>query len=531
MFFFNNGVRKLLVSCALLTAGFSASAGTPHLDSVEETLREVAPDLEGTVWGRTEGNTISGSVGSWLLQTPGCWGSEDCARPEGFDNFQSTVRADIASAEHGVDITTLVSYPDGILQEDLVSGLQTALARNPGLKIRILGGAAPCFGNLFGVRCETAAHYMSRLKRDLGKAAENARIMVAGMQTQFMASWNHAKILVVDGRTAVVGGHNFWSDVYGPVTDPVSDVSMRLTGPGAAFSQRYNDQLWAFVCKTHHRSLQIELRRSKALKGQCLDNEAPKKGERTGSVAALAVGALGLGMQRPRGNEKPLSAVIDRDATCSPTAKDRFNNDPAYAALNPDIASLRALIASAKKSIFLSQQDLISPCFPPFANWRYDARLLDILVAKLLEGVRLRIVVSTPGAKQGDANGTYSFIKDLTAVTGLLLQKLEQAGLSVSDAKATLCGGLQLAPLRVAHGVGTWSNGHAIANHGKVVLVDDVAFYVGSRNLYPTILQEFGFIVEDETAAAELREQYSVPMWENSKSSAIIDAETGVCGI
>ena len=43
-------------------------------------------------------------------------------------------------------------------------------------------------------------------------------------------------------------------------------------------------------------------------------------------------------------------------------------------------------------------------------------------------------------------------------------------------------------------------------------LIDDRVFYVGSDNLYPVNLQEFGYIVDDGRAAMQLRDAYWNPL-------------------
>ncbi len=45
------------------------STPAPHLDTVEQTLRQVSPGLEGQVWERTGGNILDASAadgGDWL---------------------------------------------------------------------------------------------------------------------------------------------------------------------------------------------------------------------------------------------------------------------------------------------------------------------------------------------------------------------------------------------------------------------------------------------------------------------------------
>ena len=40
-----------------------------------------------------------------------------------------------------------------------------------------------------------------------------------------------------------------------------------------------------------------------------------------------------------------------------------------------------------------------------------------------------------------------------------------------------------------------------IANHAKFWMVDGRVFYIGSDNMYPVNLQEYGYIVDDAKAA------------------------------
>ena len=67
---------------------------------------------------------------------------------------------------------------------------------------------------------------------------------------------------------------------------------------------------------------------------------------------------------------------------------------------------------------------------------------------------------------------------------------------------ALLCSHVHLAPFRFGPDA-SWPGGKAIANHAKLWMVDDRVFYIGSDNMYPVNLQEFGYIVDDRQAAAE----------------------------
>jgi murine toxin len=52
-------------------------------------------------------------------------------------------------------------------------------------------------------------------------------------------------------------------------------------------------------------------------------------------------------------------------------------------------------------------------------------------------------------------------------------------------------------------------------------MVDDLAFHVGSDNLYPHNLQEFGYVVEAEPLAREVLASYWEPLWRFSNRAAI----------
>ena len=60
-------------------------------------------------------------------------------------------------------------------------------------------------------------------------------------------------------------------------------------------------------------------------------------------------------------------------------------------------------------------------------------------------------------------------------------------------------------------------------------MVDDRAFYIGSDNLYPVDLQEFGYILDDAPAAATSRRLYWDPLWQWSSRAAISGDDAPRC--
>src|SRR5205807_9223101 len=70
----------------------------------------------------------------------------------------------------------------------------------------------------------------------------------SGYMRSAIYSWNHSKVLDVDGREAIVGGMNYWASDYLASTHPTNDVSMLVSGPAAADVSRFTDVLWGYTC-------------------------------------------------------------------------------------------------------------------------------------------------------------------------------------------------------------------------------------------------------------------------------------------
>ncbi|WP_116210425.1 phospholipase D-like domain-containing protein [Streptomyces olivoreticuli] len=501
--------------------------GTPHLDAVEQTLRQVSPGLEGDVWERTSGNKLDASTADptdWLLQTPGCWGDDKCAERPGTKRLLAKMTENISKAKRTVDISTLAPFPNGAFQDAIVAGLKSAAESGNKLKVRILVGAAPVY-HLNVV----PSKYRDELNSKLGKAAGDVTLNVASMTTSKTAfSWNHSKLLVVDGQSAITGGINGWKDDYVDTAHPVSDVDLALTGPAAGSAGRYLDQLWSWTCQNKSNVASVWFASSNG--ADCmptLQKDAnPQAVPATGNVPVIAVGGLGVGIK-----DKDASSSFRPDLPSASDTKcvvglhDNTNADRDYDTVNPEESALRALVGSAKKHVEISQQDLNATC-PPLP--RYDVRLYDAIAAKMAAGVKVRIVVSDPANRGAVGSGGYSQIKSLSEVSDLLRNRLALITGGQQGAKAAMCSNLQLATARSSDSA-KWADGKPYAQHHKLVSVDDSAFYIGSKNLYPSWLQDFGYIVESPEAAKQLDAKLLAPQWQYSKASATFDYERGLC--
>lgn len=536
----------LVASGVAAGAPSSASADTPHMDAVVKAMRGVSPGLEGTVFRRTSGNQVIGHDGggaSWLLQTPDCWGLSDCpAEPPSFGRYLSSLRGDLAAAKTQVDITTLMPYPSGRFRQAIVDGLKAALQAGNNPTVRVLAGCYPA--------CTTQGQgpsaYIKGLETDIGTPnGLKPKIHMASyrfytkspIDDQF--SWNHSKIVAVDGRTAIIGGHNMFAGDYLQTTNPVHDVTMRAVGPIAGAGHAFANMLWRQACIVNgwfSGGLYLSYARSSGAPGGCPGNLSPPAPSGAGTTDILGIGRVGLLYQMPDGIRTAADEATDADAgvgqrsgprseaaagpvdpspcTFLPTT-DYTNSSAAYTANNPGETGLRELIASAQFDVFLSQQDLIGPC--PGAP-SFDRRLLDAIVDRLRAGVRVRIVTSTPKAKLS-LLVPYSNASSLTDTTAAIYNR---AWAKLGDAKAArqlLKDNLRVGSLRFTRNVSRWPKGgsyNLIANHAKVIEVDRRAFYVGSENLYPAWLAEYGMLVDDPAVANRFNAIYADPLWEAS---------------
>ncbi|MFE0047605.1 phospholipase D-like domain-containing protein [Streptomyces albireticuli] len=505
----------------------SAGSPTPHLDAVEKTLRQVSPGLEGSVWERTAGNKLDASAGDptdWLLQTPGCWGDDKCADRPGTKKLLAKMTENISKAQRTVDISTLAPFPNGAFQDAIVAGLKSSAESGNKLKVRVLVGAAPVYHATV-----LPSKYRDELVSKLGKAAGNVTLNVASMTTSKTAfSWNHSKLLVVDGQSAITGGINSWKDDYLDTAHPVSDVDLALTGPAAGSAGKYLDTLWSWTCENKSNIASVWFASSNGAGCMpAMEKEANAGAAKpTGDVPVIAVGGLGVGIKDsdPSSSFRPTLPTAS-DTKCVVGLPDRTNADRDYDTVNPEESALRALVASASSHIEISQQDLNATC-PPLP--RYDVRLYDALAAKMAAGVKVRIVVSDPANRGAVGSGGYSQIKSLNEVSDLLRNRLALLTGDQGSAKTAMCSNLQLATFRSSANP-KWADGHPYAQHHKLVSVDGSAFYVGSKNLYPSWLQDFGYMVESPDAAKQLDAKLLAPQWQYSQATATFDYARGVC--
>ncbi|MFO1060035.1 MAG: hypothetical protein U1E53_24090 [Dongiaceae bacterium] len=528
------------------------AAPRPLLDQLAAELRKTDPAgrYAGITYDLTRGNALPAD---WIVQTPDFWGRHggelaffpltctgcepdfrlpscrsdaDCG-PHGrcgqlaamtpltylagrrfcigqSDGVVDRFYALMTSARSTVDITTLQPAPDERFMAALRDGVTRLAESGRPVTLRLLVGQYPPDGT-------DARAVLAQLVRD-ARAVPGARlaVYVAAMRSctgepgcgQF--SWNHAKILAVDGRAALVGGHNQWSSDY-LIDHPVHDLSMVLQGPAAADAGHFADALWGFVC-SHPGDPAVSAVAFRSgdrdLAAGCLPQlPAPPVAAGARGLPVLAVGRLGAGITRDFANQNDLAR---------------------------DLA-----LGAARHSIRIVQQDIgfrlpgaLDIVDGGAITW--PETTLDRLADLLRSGGDVYIVLSNLGA-EGRSKSSYSNGVPLEAVADRIAEAVaRRGGPTGAAATALLCRHLHLAPFRFGPDA-TWPGNQAIANHGKFWMVDDRAFYIGSDNMYPVDLQEFGYILDDAAAAATLRRRYWDPLWQWSSRAAISGDDAPRC--
>ncbi|WP_141911800.1 phospholipase [Micromonospora sp. A202] len=538
---------------------------TPFLDAIEAELKEVSPGMRGRIWERTDGNALGPlpeAPGPWLLQVPNCWGSTTVpsAKP-GVTALLDRIRTTIAQAQRTVDITSFGvpslpgspagAFPDGKFAEVMGAGLGEAAvgAKKAGrrLTVRVLTGvlgidwtADPwVFRNQLMQAIEAAGRAAGLV--DIKGVVD---INVAAMTTRGISSYNHTKFVLVDGEVVIHGGINWMTNYYiedGTLgyrgfggTAPVTDADIVLSGPAAASAGRFLDELWTWAVATalteeyENYGGRVWLATKNDDVAGCIPNlykgVAPKA---CGNLTVLAVGSLGYGIKER--DEKattyqPLLAGDLEQAACTyplDNSNNETNTDRDFMTVNPDANALRVLIANAKRNVVLSQQDICGFNQFPLFHALFDVRLIDALILRMQADVKVRIVISNPGRPD------YSNTSHLDESYAVLYQRARLRTGGHDRAIALLANNLQLAPLRVS-AEPTWPGGYKYRLHTKIVMVDDVAFYIGSRNVYPDTTQDHGFFIEDAAAAEHLKTAFLDLQWKWSKAAALINWEEPV---
>lgn len=448
----------------------------------------------GVTYSLTAANSVS------LLQTPDLWGH----RPDNNDYWSggktpaqtllTEMTSLIASAEVYVDISTMMRLPDGRFLEAIREGLKKLAAAKRFVVVRIL----------FGSPISTDRASLKDWIKALDPPPE-LPVYVAAMHSGAL-SWNHAKIIAVDGKRALCGGHNMWDSSYCSF-GPVHDLAVVMTGDAARTAVSFLNRQWNTVSAggpsgvlSHLYWTEFTYGGKFGQQGLPLIGVAAPAPVAIGNV--LALGRLGQGI-----------VPTDSSSDASRTARN-------------------AAINMATRSIKIVQQDLGLGLWP---TTQFDEEFMAALAGAIARGVKTEIVLNNVGAADGAGffYTTWSGVNTPAARIKDDVRKL--TGQSGAELNRLLTDTVSIAPFRFCdrntsdpnstdyqwRKNTTHAPGVEPASHSKTYCIDDTAIYVGSDNIYPILLsgnalQEFGYIIEDTNFTNTYLTKYWSEIWKYS---------------
>ncbi len=446
------------------------------IDEIYQLLGGDANPDRGITYGLSDGNT-------WeqLLSTPNLWGHNPAVNdyePAGL-NLVEAIKNLIGSAQHSVDIATLTPLPDGLFLQAIREGIQAAAKAGRKIVVRVLQGvfypvSVPFIDPLPG---------MLGFLRDLD-LPEGVPAYVGAMQSGW-TSWNHAKLVIVDGQRAITGGHNLWTATYCGFA-PVHDVSIELSGPAVAVAQNFLDKQWSVLARYSRSSDHSKWYWSRMqLDGRLYENALP---------SIRSAPAVGAGATRVLA----LARMGAKLVPSSPSA-------------NASRSARIAAVKRAKSHVRISQQMLGGS-----AMGHLDDDFFHALCRHVAGGKQLSIIISDTRASSA-SGAPYSGYGVKQTAEHIATEVGRITGKQGAELARFLAPLVHVGPVRIYErkpgdpGAQSWKwrNGSKAiepANHAKVYIIDEEAFYVGSDNAYAAPnneegLQEFGFLIsgKDET--------------------------------
>ena len=188
--------------CEDSSAGDLSHVGTAAYD----VLRRHHNHRHHELWNVTKGKVIS------LDATPrDAFSRSDRTDPvEGHDDwFPQKLQEIIGRTEEWCDILTL-GPPDGLFMDAFKNGIKTICEKDVILNRKVI--IRIMFGNILAtpVNCTKV---IAEMTKDLPHDADKKITLWIGSWRKGV-SWNHAKIIAVDGKYLWTGGHNVWDRHY-----------------------------------------------------------------------------------------------------------------------------------------------------------------------------------------------------------------------------------------------------------------------------------------------------------------------------
>jgi len=192
---------------------------------------------------------------------------------------------------------------------------------------------------------------------------------------------------------------------------------------------------------------------------------------------------------------------------------------------NPSDSAIVAMLRSAQKSIKMSLQDLGPIAIPPplgpkaIPSGVWPGSYLRELASAIYErGVDVEIGLSNPNSIPSNLGMTEANYGNGWTCEDVASEIVKAIKLHFPDADEERLTGLVGVNLRCAYlrgscGSQDWQDVGKAGNHAKFFIIDDIAYYVGSQNLYIADLAEWGIIIDSEEQTQKILDEYWNKLW------------------
>jgi phosphatidylserine/phosphatidylglycerophosphate/cardiolipin synthase-like enzyme len=452
-------------------------------------------------------NVTSGKVVGPLHQTPRTgWACTDDPPPGHDDWFPEKLGEIISRTESFCDIMSL-GPPDGLFLVEMKKALgvlankATAMPEHP-IVIRIM------FGNIVGMPVNCTA-VIKALTADLAPNP-NIRLWVGAWRKG--VSWNHAKIIAVDGHYLHTGGHNLWDPHY-LKNNPVHDLSLEMEGNVTKDGHHFANEQWAFVESTQTTVCGTIVDR--------LPDAMPLLWKTRVTISEFPIGIadtfpppFDFTKYARRAKAEGTVPIISVGRYGSILFKSRPSDD-----------AFLAMMDASKTIIRMALQDLGPVCIPgskiPLPGCVWPKATMAVLGRAIWErGVDVEIAVSNPGSIPGGLTPTeanYGNGWSCVDVAAEIIKTIQKQFPSAKhdELRVKVAENLRVSFIRETCGR-SWKDGKTMGMHSKHFIIDDVCCYIGSQNLYICDLAEWGVIIDNEAQTKSIMEEYWVPMWKSS---------------
>jgi len=469
-----------------------------------------------SMWNVTTGKT----VGS-LHQTPNAsvFKTSDDPQEAHADWFPDKMKEIMSKTTTWCDLMSL-GPPDGVfltkIKEALATICETAKSSEKPIVIRMM------FGNIVGMptNCDKV---LKELTNDLPESA-NIQLWVGAWRKG--ASWNHAKIIAVDGRYLHTGGHNLW-DYHYLKNNPVHDLSIELEGRVTHDGHLFANEQWQYI-----------ERKQSGCAGNCAEKIPDGLPLIWKSRVTISEYPIGVATEFPPKyipNQVPRYEIADGSVPMI-----TMGRQGALVYKKPADDAFLAMIGAAKHIIRMSLQDIGPVCIPKtkiaLPGLKWPKPLLNALAKAIyLRGVDVEIVVSNPHSIPGGLSmveANYGNGWTCVDVASEIVKRIKKMFPGAPDERLRNMVNSNLRICFIRHAKSSeYADGKTIGNHSKFFIIDDIASYTGSQNLYMCDLAEWGVLIDDATETKKMLNDFWNPLWEASYTGKDCDVDAVMDGM